>query len=433
MSFPKETLKQRRKQFIELMEVNSAALFLSAQSQHRNSDVEQKFRQDSSFWYLSSFNEPDSALLIIKTAKENISIIFSRAREKEKEIWTGRRAGPEGAKEISGVDQAHKFTDLEEQLEKHLTGIQHFYFDYAAHHYRQLGERLLDIARGKRIQKITSTQNLIGELRLFKSQEEIALMKKAAQITTDAHKLAMKAAKEGVYEYAIEALIEGYFREQGAGWAYSSIVAGGPNATILHYVNNDQALKKGELLLIDAGCEKDYYACDITRTFPVASKFSSAQKQVYELVLQAQHTSIEQCKAKAANFDSVHNVAVKLLAQGLIDLKLLTGSLDEVVEKKTFRKFYMHRTSHWLGLDVHDVGSYQEPGAEGKSRVLKPGMVLTVEPGLYFDAEDESIPSEFRGIGVRIEDDVLITKNGVEVLTAALEKEVHEIEEMVSS
>ncbi len=430
MNFTAETYKQRREKLASLMEPASLALFLSNESQHRNADVEQKFRQDSSFWYLTGFNEPDAALLVIKTKIETKSVIFARPREKEKEIWSGRRAGSEGAKEIAGVEEAFLFKELPEQLEKYLTGMSHFYFDYGSHGYQALKGSILEIVRSRRVQKLTSTQNLIGELRLFKSEDEIKLMRQAAQITSRAHTEAMKLAKAGTPEYALEGFIEGYFKQQGGNWAYSSIVAGGDNATILHYVANDQLLKKGDLLLIDAGCEFNYYAADITRTFPVESKFSSPQKEIYQIVLDAQYAAIERTKVRGASFDSVHEEAVKVLAKGLSELKLLEGSPAEIIEKQSYRKFYMHRTSHWLGLDVHDLGSYQEPGS-ATSRILRSGMVLTIEPGLYFDPEDESIPAPYRGIGVRIEDDVLITAEGIEVLTEGTPKTVQEIESLV--
>lgn len=440
---PQSTLQKRRKKFADLMEDNSAALFLSAEVQHRNSDVEHKFRQDSSFWYLTGFNEPDSALLIIKTKKETVNYIFSRPREKEKEIWTGKIAGPKKAKEITGTDQAFEFKELESQLEKLLSGLSHVYFEFSLSNYHFLRSKILEIVKHRRIQRITSTQNLIGELRLFKEAFEIEQMKTAAKISAEAHKLAMQKAKPGKHEFTLEGIIEGHFRLCGAGWAYPSIVASGNNATILHYTANDQELQKGDLLLIDAGSEYNYYASDITRTFPVNGKFSKAQRQAYELVLNSQKAAIAQCHKKNATFDSVHEAAVEVLCEGLIDLGLLKGKLSENIKNKTFRKFYMHKTSHWLGLDVHDVGSYLEPLVEAKnlketsanskpkdnSRILKPGMVITVEPGLYFDPEDTTIPKEYRGIGIRIEDDVLITKTGAEVLTNSAPKELNEIEE----
>jgi Xaa-Pro aminopeptidase len=433
MTFNIQTFQNRQQKFSELMEPNSAALFLSAQSQHRNSDVEQKFRQDSSFWYLTGFDEPDAALLILRTKTETKTIIFARAREPQKELWTGLRAGPEGAQAISGAHEGLVFKTLEDELEKLLTGLAHFYFDFTENSYTFLRHKIIEAAKSRRVQKFTSTQNLIGELRLFKTPDELKIMRQAAQITVDAHTIAVRSAKEGLYEYTIEGKIEGYFREQGAGWAYPSIVAAGVNATILHYVQNNQVLKNGELLLIDAGCEKDYYACDITRTFPIGGKFSTAQCEIYQLVLNAQAAALKQAQVKAATFDSLHEAAVEVLAQGLLDLKLLSGSLDETLHKKTYRKFYMHRTGHWLGLDVHDVGSYIEPNTEGKSRVLRPGMVTTVEPGLYFDPSDESILAAYRGIGVRIEDDILITADGIEILTEQLPKSVAELENALSS
>jgi Xaa-Pro aminopeptidase len=417
MTFSLQTFQERQHKFAELMEVNTAALFLSASTQHRNSDVEQKFRQDSSFWYLTGFNEPDSALLIIKTKTEVSTFIFARPREKDKEIWTGRRSGPEGAKEICGAQNAFEFKLLDEILEKKLIGLEHFYFNYADDHYQLLRSKILETVKGKRIQKISSTQNLIGELRLLKSEDELHNMRKAAAITVQAHNLAFNLAADGIPEYFLEAKIEGLFRENNANWAYPSIVASGRNATVLHYVENNKILQAGEFLLIDAGCEFEYYASDVTRTFPVGGVFTKSQKEIYDLVLSSQKAAIERTKIKDATFVSVHDEAVKVLSQGLLDLQLLKGSFDEVLEQKTFRKFYMHQTSHWLGLDVHDTGSYTEPYSGGQSRILRPGMVLTIEPGLYFDPDDDTIPSAYRGLGIRIEDDVLIQDNGIEILT----------------
>ncbi len=412
---PIAKLKVRRQKLADLMPVNSAALILSAQQMHRNSDVEHKFRQNSSFWYLTGFNEPDSALLIIKTEKETVNYIFARPKEKEKEIWTGYRSGPAGAAEIGGIEQSFLFSELKPQLEKLLGGLQHIYFDFGSENYISLGIEILDLVRQKRIYQITSTQNLLGELRLFKDDWEIAQIKVATQIAAKAHNLAREACKAGEYEYYLEGLMEGFFRQNNCNWAYPSIVAAGQNATILHYTNNNGILKDQELILIDAGCEYNYYAADITRTFPVNGKFTTAQKEIYDLVLKAELAAIEQSKIKNATFDQIHEKAVWILSNGLKDLKLLTGSFDEILEEKKYRKFYMHRTGHWLGLDVHDIGAYQE--SDGKSKVLKPGMLMTIEPGLYFDPENSSINEAFRGIGIRIEDDILITEIGCENLT----------------
>ena len=413
----------RRKKFAELMSTNSAALFLSAVVQKRNNDVEYRFRQNSSFWYLTGFNEPSAALLIVKTKQEQFkSFLFVQPQEKDKEIWTGRRAGPVAAKQQTEICEASEVKYLEEFLEKNLSGLEEFYFDFGNSHQ----ERVLEIVQNRRIYKLTSTQNLLGELRLIKDDFEIAQMKEAAKITVQAHKLALSKAKHGINEFFIEAKIEGFFKENGADWAYPSIIASGENATILHYTENKSVLRQGELILIDAGCEKNYYASDLTRTFPIESKFAPAQKDAYNLVLKAQKAAIEQTKIKNICFHEIHRETTKILSEGLLDLGLLKGSLEEVLEKQTFRKFYMHRTSHWLGLDVHDIGSYPE------KCYLKPNMVLTIEPGLYFDALDETIPAEFRGIGIRIEDDILITKDDSENLTAEMPKEIHELEQLIN-
>lgn len=412
---PLNNLKARREKLANLMPVNSAALILSAQQTHRNSDVEHKFRQNSSFWYLTGFNEPESAFLIIKTEKETLNYIFVRPKEKEKEIWTGYRSGPAGASQISGIEKSFLFSELKPQLEKLLGGLQHIYFDFASENYATLGIEILEIIRQKRIYQITSTQNLLAELRLFKENWEIEQIKIATQIAAKAHNLARQACQVDLYEYYLEGLIEGFFRQNNCNWAYPSIVAAGQNATILHYVENNSILKDKDLILIDAGCEYNYYAADITRTFPINGKFTIAQKEIYDLVLKAELEAIEESKIKNTTFEKVHEKAVLVLSTGLKDLKLLDGSLDEIIEEKKYRKFYMHRTGHWLGLDVHDIGAYLDK--DGKSTVLKAGMLMTIEPGLYFDPQDKSINEAFRGIGIRIEDDILITETGSQNLT----------------
>lgn len=420
MAISKAELLLRRKKFIDLMEPNSAAIFLSSEDHFRNADVEYKFRQDSSFWYLTEYNEPDSALLIIKTKEEAKTILFTRPLDKEREIWTGRRTGPEKARELIYCDEAFEFKNFLEKLEQNITGLRHLYVDLTHRCHKSILTSLIDIARQKRINSFTGTANLLGELRLFKSDYEISLMKEAAKITTEAYASIQQIIKAGTFEYEVEAMLQYNFMKNNAGWAYAPIVAAGENATILHYTANNSKLKAGDLLLIDAGCEFSYYACDVTRTYAVGQKVSESAKAVYDLVLESQLKAIEAASADNATIESVHEKVVEVLSQGLINFKLLKGSLAEVIENKTYRKFYMHRTSHWLGLDVHDVGSYQEPG--DKSRLLKPGMVITVEPGLYFDPHDESIPASFRGIGVRIEDDVLIKDSGCEVLTKDIPK-----------
>lgn len=412
----------RRHKLAELMSQNSAALFVSASEQKRNSDVDHRFRQNSNFWYLTGFNEPEAALLIVKTKQEDFkSFLFVRPREKEKEIWTGRRAGPKIAKEQTQVCQALEIKELENFLNKNLNGLEKFYFDFA----HDFAKDILKTLKSFRINKFVNSQQLMSKLRLFKDDFEIEQIKSSAQIAIQGHKIALQNAKEGIPEYFLEAKIEGYFREQGANWAYPSIVASGANATILHYVDNNCLLKRGDLVLIDAGCEKNYYASDITRTFPVQSKFKTAQKEAYQLVLKSQKAAIEKTQIKNVFFNDIHKEVIKILSQGLIDLKLLKGSLEEIIEKQIYRKFYMHRTSHWLGLDVHDIGDYSE------SCQLKPNMVLTIEPGLYFDPSDETIPKDFRGIGIRIEDDILITQQGSENLTALMPKEIDELEELI--
>ncbi len=409
------------------------AVVPTAPERTRTRDSHYPYRFDSYFYYLTGFREPDAVLVIL--AGENArSILFCRDRDPEREIWDGFRYGPERARAAFGVDEAHPIGDLDKLAPDFLA-------DRGAVHTPLGADPAWDVritgwinqVRARARTGVAAPSELkdvcatLDEMRLIKGPEEIALMRRAAKITAGAHRRAMRAARPGRVEYEIEAELLHEFRLHGAqGPAYPPIVAGGERACVLHYVENDGALKDGELLLIDAGCELHGYAADLTRTFPVNGKFSAEQREIYQLVLAAQAAAI--AAVKPGNlWEAPHRAAVKVLTQGLIDLKLIKEGLEQAIETETYRKFYMHRTGHWLGLDVHDVGDYKRGG---EWRALVPGMVLTVEPGCYIRG-GEDVPARFGGIGVRIEDDVLVTEGGAEILTEGAPKSIPDIEALV--
>lgn len=429
--FSSQDFANRRDKLINLMPDNSACLLLSQETIHRNHDVEYSFRQDSNFWYFTGLNEPSSALLLTKrTNGEQEIILFGQESNKSQEIWTGRRAGILGLREYySNTLDVQSFSNLTYELEKVLNGITSLYFDYAGESYQDIRKKILRIASNKRINYLKQTHEITSELRLYKEPKEIELMRKSASINIQAHLQAIKETQVGLPEYSIQALMEYIYRKEGHDVAYGSIVAGGENATILHYVNNDSILNDGDLLLIDAGCEVEYYASDITRTFPVNNKFTAAQADIYNLVLNTQESVIKKSAENNITHKELSDLGIKELSQGLKDLNLFSESLDEIIENKLFRKYYMHGIGHWLGLDVHDQGSYIYPETN-KSREFNTGMIMTVEPGLYFDPNDESIPVEYRGIGVRIEDNILKTPTGIENLTGELIKDIKSIESL---
>lgn len=396
----------------------------------RNNDVEHPYRQHSDLWYLSGFDEPESVLALSSAPAEPFTL-FVRERDPEREVWDGARAGVEGAKDVFGADQAHPITKLDEVLPKLLENVEHLYYrlgidrDFDDRVLRAVANVRRRARRGQRYPThIIDPSNVIHELRLHKDSEEIALMRRAATITSEAHGLAMSACRPGMYEYEVEAVLAAHFLKNGSHRpAYSSIVGSGPNATVLHYHANDRKMVDGDLLLIDAGCEYSYYAADVTRTFPVNGRFSEAQKAVYEVVLASQLAAIAATRTDAT-LDAIHDVALREIVNGLIELGIIAGSLDEALEKELYKPYFMHKTSHFLGMDVHDVGAYF---IAGKPRPLEPGMVITVEPGIYI-SEKAEVPEKFRGIGVRIEDDVLVTLEGNEVLTSRAPKTVAAIE-----
>jgi Xaa-Pro aminopeptidase len=409
------------------------AIVPTAPERTRTRDSRYPYRFDSYFYYLTGFREPDAVLVIVAGEKAR-SILFCRDRDPEREIWDGFRYGPEAACAAFGLDEAHPIGDLDKLMPDYLA-------DRGVTHCPLGADPTWDVritgwinqVRARARSGVAAPSELkdvyavLDEMRLIKGPEEIAVMRRAASITAGAHRRAMRATRPGRVEHQIEAELLHEFRLHGAqSPAYAPIVAGGERACVLHYVQNDGVLRDGELLLIDAGCELDGYAADLTRTFPVNGKFSPAQREIYQLVLAAQAAAI--AAVKPGNFwDAPHQAAVKVLTQGLIDLKLIREGLDQAIETEAYRKFYMHRTGHWLGLDVHDAGDYKRGG---KWRALAPGMVLTVEPGCYIRG-GEDIPPRFAGIGLRIEDDVLVTDAGAEVLTREAPKSIPDIEALV--
>jgi Xaa-Pro aminopeptidase len=430
-----EIFKERRRRF--MAEIGAAAAILpSAPVAVRSNDVEFVYRQDNDFYYLTGFAEPESLALFAPGHKDGEFVMFVRPRDRERETWTGRRAGIEGAMLEYGADKAYVVDEIDRVLPRYLEGVERVY--YPLGNNERMNSRVLELMRGAQAMRprtgsgpvaMHDPRELIHEARLKKRPEELDAMRRAVAISCEAHKDAMRRARGGMMEWEIEALVDYAFRSRGAaGPSYPSIIASGPNAATLHYIHNDRKMQSGDLLLIDAGCEVDFYASDVTRTFPVGARFNPAQRALYSVVLEAQRRGIESIKP-GVRFDDVHEAALRVLVEGLIDLGLVTGPADDAVATGSYRRYYMHRTSHWLGMDVHDVGLYR---VGGSSRALEPSMVLTVEPGIYVSPDDESAPESMRGVGIRIEDDVLVTAEGHEVLTAAIPKTIDDVEALTA-
>lgn len=403
-------IHQKRRQALLAQLPNNSVVILSTNSEkQRCGDVHYPFRADSNFYYLTGFKEPEALMVLSQQSYQ----VFLRPRNPEREIWDGERLGVERACQALGADQAYAVDELDQQLPALLEGAEVVYFDHKGHDLDQQVTQLLSHYTTK------DPKPILAEMRLIKDEGEIDTMRRAAEVSTKAHTLAMQSVKPNMLEYELQAVFEAAFKKAGGEHAYTPIVAGGKNACILHYINNDQPLKDGELVLIDAGCELDYYASDITRTFPVNGRFSEAQKAIYQLVLDAQLAAIE-CIKPGAKTDSMHRAATHVITQGLISLGLLERGGD-------LSQFFMHGTGHWLGLDVHDVGAYQ---IDNQPREFVPGMITTVEPGIYI-REDAKIDPAYHNIGVRIEDNVLVTSSGHEVLTQAVVKEITHIEKLM--
>lgn len=419
---PQEEFAERRQRVFAQMQPNSALLVFSEIEKRRNNDCDFPFRQDSYFWYLTGFNEPNAALLLVKTEQVEKAIIFLRPRDPLLETWNGRRLGVERAPQKLNVDEAYsmdEFVTVFPKITQNLTAL------YYAPEVHLWGEQLLAESAVK-FPTVLDWRPMISEMRLIKSPNEIRLIQQAGQITALGHIKAMQETRPNRFEYEIESEILHEFNRHGARFpSYNSIIAGGDNACILHYTENDQPLKDGDLVLIDAGCEFAMYAGDITRTFPVNGKFTQAQREIYELVLKAQKRAIE-LLVPGNSIKLANDEVIRIKVQGLVDLGILQGDVDELIEQKAHRQFYMHGLGHWLGLDVHDVGEYNEE----RSRTLEVGMVITVEPGLYI-SEDADVPAQYKGIGVRIEDNLLMTEYGNKILTAAVPKEIEEIENLM--
>lgn len=436
MKFDKDLFAKRRKQLIQMLGDDDIAIIPSAIERIRNRDVEHQFRQDSDFFYLTGFDEPDAVVVLIPNRAHAEFILFCRDKDPEKELWVGRRAGPEGACSVYGADDAFPIDDIDDILPGMLEGKSRLFYTlgqskgFDAQLLEWVNKIRSNARRGEKPPgEFVSLNPLLHEMRLIKSHEEIKRMKKAAKITAEAHCSAMKAAKKSKFEYQLEAEINYVLHKKGCKRsAYPAIVGCGDNACILHYTENNMRLNDGELVLIDAGGEYDYYAADITRTFPISGTFSHEQAALYNIVLEAQLKAIEYIKPNVP-WNTFHEIATEVITQGLIDLGLLEGSLGELIEQQAYRPFFMHKTGHWLGMDVHDVGDYK---IDQEWRLLEPGMVLTVEPGIYVSPTNMNVDKKWRGIGIRIEDDVLVTKTGCDVLTGDVPKTIADIEALMA-
>ncbi|WP_331344819.1 Xaa-Pro aminopeptidase [Cellvibrio sp. UBA7661] len=436
MRISRTEFARRRKQLMAQMEPNSIAIVPAAPERPRSRDTEYHYRQDSDFLYLSGFEEPQAVLVLIPGRDHGEYVLFVRERNREREIWDGYRAGPEGACSEFDADDAFPIDDIDEILPGLLEGRQRVYYSMGKD--SEFDKHVMDWVNTIRAKvrsgatppgEFLDLSHFLNDMRLFKSAAELRVMKEAGEISARAHVRAMKAAKPGVMEYQLEAEIMHEFQMSGARFpAYNSIVGGGRNGCILHYIENSAPLKNGDLVLIDAGCELDYYAADITRTFPVNGKFSPEQKALYDICLQAQLEAIAECKS-GKHWNDPHEATVRVITEGLVKIGLLEGDVNELIKSEAYKEFYMHRAGHWLGMDVHDVGDYK---VGGEWRVLEPGMVMTVEPGIYVAPDNERVAKKWRGIGIRIEDDVVITKDGNEVLTKDVPKTVAEIEALMA-
>ena len=419
------------------MEPNSIAIIPAAHESTRSYDTEYRFRQDSDFWYLTGFPEPD-AVAVIDPASKTPFTLYVRPRDLEMETWFGRRQGTEGAVKNYGADKAFPIDKFDADLAKLLDGYEKLYYRFAVD--KALDQKILEYFTTQRVRRLKSAYPphtivdptiILGEMRLHKNEDEVGMMQRAADIAAEAHVVAMKKVKPGMNEFEVESLIEAYMRQKGAsGVAYNSIVGGGDNATILHYVENNMPLKDGDLILIDAGAEYEGYASDITRTFPINGKYTKAQREVYDVVLDVQEECIKYTKT-GNTVKGRQEFSIELLTEGMKKLGLLKGKTKDLIKKKAYMKYYMHGVGHYLGLDVHDAGRYFTDQTAKNSRPFAPGMVLTVEPGLYIPPDDKSAPAKYRGIGVRIEDDVLVTKDGNLNLTAKVPKDPDEIESIM--
>jgi Xaa-Pro aminopeptidase len=427
---------RRRRQLMRMIGKGGIAILPAAPTRLRNRDTEHAYRQDSDFHYLTGFPEPEAVAVLVPGRKHGEYVLFCRDRDPARETWDGYRAGPEGAVRDYGADDAFPVTDIDDILPGLLEHSDRVYYTMGLN--GEFDQRLLGWVNQLRAAaksgvttptEFVALDHLLHDMRLFKSRSEIAVMRRAAHIAAKAHERAMRACRPGMWEYEIEAEFLHEFRRHDAVPSYPPIVGGGANGCILHYVENRDRLQEGDLLLIDAGCELECYASDITRTFPVSGRFSPEQRVLYELVLEAQLAAIDEVRP-GNHWDDPHLAAVRVLTRGLVKLGLLKGRVQTLVKNGDYRRFYMHRTGHWLGLDVHDVGDYKV-GEEW--RVLEPGMVMTIEPGLYIAPGMKGVPKKWWGTGIRIEDDVLVTRSGPDVLSADAPKDPDEIERLMQA
>jgi Xaa-Pro aminopeptidase len=434
-AFDKSVHAARREQVLrrmrELAPGPSLAVFPSTPVATRNNDVEHPYRADSDLFFLTGFEEPE-AVAVLSTEKG--FTLFVRPRDKEREIWTGRRAGTEGAVKNFGADHAFEIAKLDEELARMLGGARTLFYRVGGAD-AEFDARIARLLRNLRARaragvdappRIEDPGQIVHEMRLRKEPRELSALRKAVELTRRGHLSAMSAGRPGAHEYELQALLEREFRGGGGrGWGYYPIVAAGANATVLHYNENSDPVREGELVLIDAGAEVDLYTADVTRTFPASGRFSEPQRACYQLVLDAADACISATRP-GETIEGLHERAVRILTAGMVKLGLLQGDVDALIKENAYRRYYMHRTSHWLGLDVHDAGSYRT--VEGKPRPLEPGMVFTVEPGFYVASDDEKAPPQLRGIGIRIEDDILVTEQGHENLTVAIPRAVADVE-----
>ncbi|GAA5315823.1 MAG: Xaa-Pro aminopeptidase [Candidatus Pelagadaptatus aseana] len=436
MTIAKKEFQRRRKSLMEQMEPNSIAILPAAAEKSRSRDTDYLFRQDSDFFYLTGFPEPEAVVVLLPGREHGEFVLFCREKDREREIWDGYRAGPEGAVSEYKADDAFPIDDIDDILPGLIEGRERVY--YAMGKDADFDHQVMSWVNAIRAKvrsgatppgEFLDLDHFLHDMRLYKSAAEIKIMREAGEISARAHSRAMRFCRPGAYEYQLEAEILHEFAMSGARFAaYSTIVGGGDNACVLHYIDNTQKLAKGDLVLIDAGCELHHYAADITRTFPVSGKFSKEQKALYELTLKAQEAAIAEIKPDN-HWNDPHEASVRVITEGLVELGLLRGEIDELIENEDYKEFYMHRIGHWLGMDVHDVGDYK---VGGEWRVLEPGMCMTVEPGIYVAPDNLNVEAKWRGIGIRIEDDVLITKDGCEILTADVPKTVAEIEALMA-
>jgi Xaa-Pro aminopeptidase len=423
-----------------LMEDKSIAILPSASLKTRNSDVEFQFRQDSDFYYLTGFDEQEAVIVLVPGREHGECILFCRERDQSEEQWHGKITGPERAMQLYGIDDAFPISDIDDILPGLIEGRSKLYYAMGAH--TEFDGQVINWVNQISGNKQSGTKppgefvqldQYLHELRLFKSKSEIGIMRQASEITGRAHKRLLEVVAPGMYEYELDAELQYIFLKNGASSAaYPSIVGSGNNGCILHYISNRDQIRKGDLVLVDAGAEYEFYAADVTRTFPANGKFSRVQAKLYNIVLAAQEAAIAMIKP-GNHWGQPHDAAVKVITEGLVEVGLLEGKIEELIEQEAYRPFYMHKTGHWLGLDVHDVGEYRlEDPASEIWREFEPGMVMTVEPGIYVE-ENLDVPAKFKGIGIRIEDNVLVTGTGHEVLTEAIPKTIDEIESYMAS